>query len=92
MKSNRILTSKAVNKLQLTSRLELMAKIIRTHPTSNILVLEPICWTVLLFSGFGPKYEPTCSSISDLLTSKKTGTQRQRMRMDHPFTLGFVKM
>ena len=39
------------------NRSELMAKTIRSHPTSHILVLEPIFWTTCIFSRFGPKMD-----------------------------------
>ena len=38
-------------------RSDLMAKTIRSHPTYHILVLEPNLWTILIFSGFGPKMD-----------------------------------
>ena len=57
--------------------LELMAKTIRSHPTSHILVLEPIFWTILIFSKFGPKMD-LCFSFSDLPTSEKTTPQRKQ--------------
>ena len=60
------------------NRLELMAKTIRSHPTSHILVLEPTFWTTLIFSGFGPKMDLRFLHFPNLPTSKKTGPQRKK--------------
>ena len=54
-----------------------MAKTIRSHPTSPFVLPEPICWTTLIFSKFGPKNGPTFSSFSEFPTGKMIGPQRK---------------
>ena len=54
-----------------------MAETIRSHPTSHILVLEPMLGTILLFK-FWTQKGPTFSAFPDLPTGKKTGPQRKK--------------
>ena len=68
-----------------------MAKTIRSHPTSHILVLEPTFWTTLIFSGFGPKMDQRFLHFPTFLRVKRPRPKRKKMRMDHPFILGFCK-
>ena len=65
-----------------------MAKTIRSHPTSHILVLEPIFWTILIFSGFGPKMDLRFLHFPTSLRVKRPRPKGKKMRMDHPFILG----
>ena len=69
-----------------------MAKTIRSHPTSPFILPEPIFWTTLIFSKFGPKMDLLFFAFSDLPISKKTThtplpPKGKKMRMDHPFIL-----
>ena len=68
-----------------------MAKTIRSHPTSHILVLEPIFWTTLIFSGFGPKMDLRFLHFPTSLQVKRLAPKGTKMRMDHPFILGFCQ-
>ena len=65
-----------------------MAKTIRSHPTSHILVLEPTFWTTLIFSGFGPKMDLHFLRFPTSLQVKRLAPKGKKMRMDHPFILG----
>ena len=60
------------------NRLELMAKTIRSHPTSHILVLEPTFWTTLIFSGFGPKMDLRVLHFPTSLQVKRPPPQRKK--------------
>ena len=70
-----------------------MAKTIRSHPTSHILVLEPIFWTTLIFSRFGPKMDLRFVHFSTPLQVKRPppSPKGKEMRMDHPFILVFCQ-
>ena len=68
-----------------------MAKTIRSHPTSHILVLEPIFWTTLIFSRFGPKMDLRILHFPTSLHVKRPRPKGKKMRMDHPFILGFCQ-
>ena len=68
-----------------------MAKTIRSHPTSHILALEPIFWTTLIFSKYEPKMDPCVLHFPTSLQVKKPRPKGQKMRMDHPFILGFCQ-
>ena len=65
-----------------------MAKTIRSHPTSHILVLEPTFWTTLIFSRFGPKMNLRFLHFPTSLQVKRLAPKGKKMRMDHPFILG----
>ena len=68
-----------------------MAKTIRSHPTSHILVLEPIFGLFLYFHKTTPKWT-YIFFIFHLPTSEKTTPPKgKKMRMDHPFILGFCQ-
>ena len=71
--------------------LELMAKTIRSHPTSQILVPEPFFWTILIFSGFGPKMDLPFLHFPTSLQVKRPPPKGKKMRMDHPFILCFCQ-
>ena len=64
-----------------------MAKTIRSHPTSHILVLEPFFWTTVIFSGFGPKMDLRFLHFPTCLRVKRPRPKGKKMRMDHPFIL-----
>ena len=66
-----------------------MAKTIRSHPTSHILVLEPIWGTTFIFSGFGPKMDLRFLHFPTCLHVERPRPKGKKMRMDHPFILGF---
>ena len=68
-----------------------MAKTIRSHPTSHILVLEPICWTTFIFSRIGPKMDLRFLHFPTSLRVKRLAPNGKKMRMDHPFILGFCQ-
>ena len=55
-----------------------MAKTIRSHPTSYILVLEPIFWTTLIFSKFGPKMDLRFLHFPTSLHVKRAPPQRKK--------------
>ena len=66
-----------------------MAKTIRSHPTSHISVLEPILGTTHIFLRFGPKMDLRFLHFTTYLhVSRPKG---KKMRMDHPFILGFCQ-
>ena len=69
-----------------------MAKTIRSHPTSHILVLEPICSTTVIFSGLGPKMDLHFLYYPTSLRVKRPAPKGKKMRMDHPFILGSVNI
>ena len=60
------------------NRLEVMAKTIRSHPTSPFILPEPIFWTTLIFSNFGLEMDLHFLHLSNLPTSKKTTPQRKK--------------
>ena len=68
-----------------------MAKTIRSHPTSHILVLEPIFGTILIFSGFGPNMDLRFLHFPTSLQVKIPRPKGKKMRMDHPFILDFCQ-
>ena len=68
-----------------------MAKTIRSHPTSPFILPEPICWTILIFSGFGPKMDLHFLYFPTSLRVKRPHPKGKKMRMDHPFILGFCQ-
>ena len=68
-----------------------MAKTIRSHPTSHILVLEPIFGTTFIFSRFGPKMDLHFLHFPTSLRVKRLAPKGKKMRMDHPFILGFCQ-
>ena len=68
-----------------------MAKTIRLHPTSHILVPEPIFWTILIFSRFGLKMDLRFLHFPTSLHVKRLAPKGKKMRMDHPFILGFCR-
>ena len=68
-----------------------MAKTVRSHSTSHILVSEPIFWTILIFSGFGPKMDLRFLHFPTSLQVKRPRPKGKKMRMDHPFILGFCQ-
>ena len=65
-----------------------MANTIRSHPTSHMLVLEPIQGTTFIFSRFGPKMDLRFLHFPTSLHVKKPRPKGKKMRMDHPFILG----
>ena len=69
-----------------------MAKTIRSHPTSHILVLEPILGTTFIFSRFGPKMDLRFLHFQTSLQVKRPRPKGRKMRMDHPFILGFCQI
>ena len=68
-----------------------MAKTIRSHLTSHILVSEPICWTTLIFSKFGPEMDLRVLHFPTSPQVKRPTPKGNKMRMDHPFILGFCQ-
>ena len=69
-----------------------MAKTIRSHPTSPFVLPEPIFWTTLIFSIFGPKMDLRFLHFPTSLHVKTLAPKGKKMRMDQPFILGFLKM
>ena len=55
-----------------------MAKTIRSHPTSHILVLEPFVFDYSHILKIWPRNGPYFSPFPDLPISKKTGPQRSK--------------
>ena len=68
-----------------------MAKTIRSHPTSHILVLEPFWGTTLIFSRVGPKMDLRVLHFPTFLQVKRLAPKGKKMRMDHPSILGFCQ-
>ena len=68
-----------------------MAKTIRSHPTSPFILPEPIFWTTLMFSSFGPKMDLRFLRLSTSLHVKKLAPKGKKMRMDHLFILVFCQ-
>ena len=68
-----------------------MAKTIRSHPTSPFILPEPICWTTLIFSKIGPKMDLHFLHFPTSLQVKRLAPKGKKMRMDHPFILGFCQ-
>ena len=68
-----------------------MAKTIRSHPTSHILVPEPFLGTTVIFSRFGPKLDLRVLHFPTSLRVKRLAPKGKKMRMDHPFILGFCQ-
>ena len=68
-----------------------MVKTIRSHPTSHMLVLEPMFLTIIIFSGFGPKMDLRFLHFPTSLRVKRPRPKGKKMRMDHPFILGFCQ-
>ena len=71
--------------------LELMAKTIRSHPTSHILVSEPFWGTIFIFFKFGRKMDLPFLHFPTSLQVKRPRPKGKKMRMDHPFILVFCK-
>ena len=68
-----------------------MAKTIRSHPTSPFVPPGPIFWTTPIFSKFGPKMDLHVLHFPTSLQVKKPPPEEQKMRMYHPFILGFCQ-
>ena len=68
-----------------------MAKTIRSHPTYHILVSGATFWTILIFSGVGPKMDLHFLHFPTSLHVKRLAPKGKKMRMDHPFILGFCQ-
>ena len=68
-----------------------MAKTIRSHPTSPFILPEPIFWTILIFSGFRPKMDLRILHFPTSPQVKRPSPKGKKMRMDHPFILGFCQ-
>ena len=68
-----------------------MAKTIRSHPTSPFILPEPICWATLIFSKCGPKMDLSFLHLPTSLQVKRPRPKGKKMRMDHPFILGFCQ-
>ena len=68
-----------------------MAKTIRSHPTSHILVLESTILILLIFSGFGPKMDLRFLHFPTALRVKRPRPRGKKMRMDQPFILSFCQ-
>ena len=68
-----------------------MAKTIRSHPTSPFYPPRTNCLDYSYILKFGPKMDlrflhfPTCRQVNRLAPKGK------KMRMDHPFILGFCQ-
>ena len=71
--------------------LELMAKTIRSHPTSPFILPEPIFWTTLIFSKFGPNMDLRFLHVPTSLQVKRPRPKGNKKRMDHPFILYFCQ-
>ena len=74
------------------NRLELMAK----RPSGHILhlpfvLLEPFWGTTLIFSKFGPKMALRFLHFPTSLQVKRLAPKGKKMRMNHPFILGFCQ-
>ena len=68
-----------------------MAKTIRSHPASHVLVPEPFLFDYSYIFKILSKNGPTFSSFSYLPTCKRLAPKGKKMRMDHPFILGFCQ-
>ena len=68
-----------------------MAKTIRSHPTSPFILPEPIFWTTVIFSKFGPKMDIHFLHFPTSLQVERLAPTGKQMRMDHPFVLGFCQ-
>ena len=68
-----------------------MAKTIRSHPTSPLILPEPIFWPTLIFSKFGPKRDLRFVHFPTSLQVKRLAPKGKKMHMDHPFILGFCQ-
>ena len=68
-----------------------MAKTIWSHPTSPFILPEPFFWTTLIFSGFGPKMDLRFLHFPTSRRVKRPRPKENKMRMDHPFILGFCQ-
>ena len=68
-----------------------MAKTIRSHPTSHILVLGPVFWTTPIFSKCEPKMDLRVLRFPTSLQVKRPRPKGKKMRMDQPLTLGFCQ-
>ena len=78
------------NKLFFTkNRSELMAKTIRSYPTSPFILPEPIFWTTLIFKKYGPEMDLHFLHFPTSLQIKRLAPKGKKMRMDHPFMLDF---
>ena len=66
----------------------------KDYPVTSYISLYPPRTIFLDYSYILKKWTqigPTFSSFSNLPTSKKTGPEGRKMRMDHPFILGFCQ-
>ena len=70
---------------------ELMAKTIRSHPTSPFVLPEPFFLTTLIFSKCGPKMDLHFLHFPTSLQVKSLAPKGKQTRMDHPFILGFCQ-
>ena len=68
-----------------------MAKTIRSHPTSPFILPEPILWTAFIFSNYGPEMDLRFLHFPTSLQVKRLAPKGRKMRMDHPFILGFCQ-
>ena len=68
-----------------------MAKTIRSHPTSHILVLEPIFGITLIFGKIGPNMDLHFLHFPAFLHVKRLAPKGKKMRMDQSFILGFCQ-
>ena len=68
-----------------------MAKTIRSHPTSPFVLPEPMFWTTLISYKFGPKMDLCFLHFPTSLHVKRLAPKGKKMRMDHPFILGFCQ-
>ena len=68
-----------------------MAKTIRSHPTSQIFVFEPIFGTTFIFLRFGPKMDLRFLHFPTSIHVKRLAPKGNKMRMDQPFILGICQ-
>ena len=68
-----------------------MAKTIRSHLTSPFVLPEPIFWTTLIFSKLGPQMGLRFLHFPTSLQVKRLAPKGKKMRMDHPFIVGFCQ-
>ena len=66
-----------------------MAKTIRSHPTSPFILPEPILWTTLIFSKFGPNMDLPFLHFPTSLQVNRLAPKGKKMRMGHPLISGF---
>ena len=73
------------------NRSDLMAKTIRSHPTSPFILPEPIFCTTLIFSKYGPEMDLHFLHFPTSLQVKRPRPKGKKMRMDHPIILVFCQ-